>query len=267
MAEQQTPKLIGVLAEHQQYFGAMSKGDAQWVIQNTATAIALFVSAVKMRNKGKSIIGSLVRNIQQKSKNIWWTAVAHSEEYASALRMMKVDIDTLKNKRMVIKVTTTIGVVYLVPEHTCGSPYGGDWQMILQARLEYGEQTQIGGGTTSVHILEDEMFAEVMQAIVENKTEIVSERWRFNQPVAKPATPPSSGNNDLTVVSEVIRDWRNGAGVGVVVPTILGMLEQLMRAYQNDFSADKAMEALGDLSKTAMQIRENISKAKSVAQS
>lgn len=51
MSEQQNQisKLAGVLTEHQRYFGEMSSNDRQWVIQNTVSAIAIFVEAVKNR--------------------------------------------------------------------------------------------------------------------------------------------------------------------------------------------------------------------------
>lgn len=49
MSEQQVAKLAGALVEHQKHFGAMSKDDRQWAIQNTETAIGLFADAVKNR--------------------------------------------------------------------------------------------------------------------------------------------------------------------------------------------------------------------------
>lgn len=51
MSEQQNQisKLAGVLTEHQRYFGEMPSNDRQWVIQNTVSAIVLFVEAVKNR--------------------------------------------------------------------------------------------------------------------------------------------------------------------------------------------------------------------------
>ncbi len=48
--EQQIPQLAGELVKHQRHFNSLSVEDAQWAIQNTVTAIDLFVSAVKNRN-------------------------------------------------------------------------------------------------------------------------------------------------------------------------------------------------------------------------
>jgi hypothetical protein len=49
--EQQIPKLAGAIVEHQSDFAALSTEDAQWVITETKSAIALFVEAVKNRAK------------------------------------------------------------------------------------------------------------------------------------------------------------------------------------------------------------------------
>ncbi|MDB5187939.1 MAG: hypothetical protein JWO50_459 [Candidatus Kaiserbacteria bacterium] len=53
MTEQQIPQLAGALVTHQRHFGALSTHDAQWAIQNTATAIALWVNAI--RNRGNVV--------------------------------------------------------------------------------------------------------------------------------------------------------------------------------------------------------------------
>ena len=52
MSEQQISKLAGALVEHQRRFAALPTADAQWVIENTAAAIALFVAAVANRANG-----------------------------------------------------------------------------------------------------------------------------------------------------------------------------------------------------------------------
>lgn len=45
--EQQIPKLVAALVEHQRYFQTLSTDNAQWVIQHTADAIRLFIDAVE----------------------------------------------------------------------------------------------------------------------------------------------------------------------------------------------------------------------------
>lgn len=50
MTEQQIPKLVGQIVEHQHCFSVLSIEDAQWAIQNTESAISLFVQAIKNRN-------------------------------------------------------------------------------------------------------------------------------------------------------------------------------------------------------------------------
>lgn len=52
MTEQQVPKFAAAFVEYQRRFLELSTDDAQWVIQNTEDAIALFVSAVKNRAGG-----------------------------------------------------------------------------------------------------------------------------------------------------------------------------------------------------------------------
>lgn len=49
MTEQQIPVLTAKLVEHQSAFNVLSTGDAQWVIQNTKQAIAVFIEAIKNR--------------------------------------------------------------------------------------------------------------------------------------------------------------------------------------------------------------------------
>lgn len=49
MTEQQIPKLVAALVEHQKYFGQLSTRDAQWAIEETEEAISLFCHAVKDR--------------------------------------------------------------------------------------------------------------------------------------------------------------------------------------------------------------------------
>lgn len=51
MTEQQIPKLVALLVEHQNAFSQITVEDGQWVIQNTVEAIELFVVAVASRAK------------------------------------------------------------------------------------------------------------------------------------------------------------------------------------------------------------------------
>lgn len=51
MTEQQIPKLVGALVEHQSAFSILPTEDGQWVIQNTRAAIGLFADAIRHRPK------------------------------------------------------------------------------------------------------------------------------------------------------------------------------------------------------------------------
>lgn len=68
MTEQQMPKFMGVLVEHQRaFFSDFGDEDAQWVIQNTKAAIAVFAQAVKSR--GVKAIGE-IKNVLANLKKI-----------------------------------------------------------------------------------------------------------------------------------------------------------------------------------------------------
>jgi len=51
MTEQQIPKLVAALVEHQSAFAPLPTDDAQWVIQNTKKAIEICIKAIKNRPK------------------------------------------------------------------------------------------------------------------------------------------------------------------------------------------------------------------------
>ena len=54
MTEQQIPKLVGALVEHQVAFASLGTEDAQWAIQNTVEAINLCVTAIQNRETGEA---------------------------------------------------------------------------------------------------------------------------------------------------------------------------------------------------------------------
>jgi hypothetical protein len=51
MTEQQIPKLVGSIVEHQTHFSPLPTDDAQWVIKNTKAAIEIFVLALNGQAK------------------------------------------------------------------------------------------------------------------------------------------------------------------------------------------------------------------------
>lgn len=63
MTKQQIPKLASALVEHQECFGDLSTDESQWVIMNTAAAIAVCVSAVKVAFAKVNQILDLVSSI------------------------------------------------------------------------------------------------------------------------------------------------------------------------------------------------------------
>ncbi|HEY4515989.1 MAG TPA: hypothetical protein VJH67_02255 [Candidatus Paceibacterota bacterium] len=73
MTEQQTPKLMGVLVEHQDAFSPLPIEDAQWVIRNPKEAISLFLIAVKNRVREAA---TTIKNILSPVKKITIAATA-----------------------------------------------------------------------------------------------------------------------------------------------------------------------------------------------
>ena len=65
MTEQQIPKLVASLVEHQNAFSQISTENGQWAIQNTAEAIKLFVVAVANRAKqaAEKIVEKLLESV------------------------------------------------------------------------------------------------------------------------------------------------------------------------------------------------------------
>ncbi|MFA6304478.1 MAG: hypothetical protein WCV73_01445 [Patescibacteria group bacterium] len=56
MTEQQIPKFLGVIIEHQAEFKEWSTNDAQWAIQNAREAIALWTQAIANRTAGQVVV-------------------------------------------------------------------------------------------------------------------------------------------------------------------------------------------------------------------
>lgn len=56
MDEKQRNKLMGIMVEHQGLLKGLSTSDGQWAIQNPKQAIALYVEAIKNRNKYMSVV-------------------------------------------------------------------------------------------------------------------------------------------------------------------------------------------------------------------
>ena len=63
MTEQQVPKLVASLVEHQNAFVALPTEDAQWVIQNTVAAIGLFITALK--NRGGQVAEEVMQVVKR----------------------------------------------------------------------------------------------------------------------------------------------------------------------------------------------------------
>lgn len=88
MAEQQNSKLAGVLVEHQRHFSALSTEDAQWTIQNTVDAIAIFCDAVK--NRAMKVTEKLLESVAS-------FKVPGAKEFVAKKRFV---VDTSENARV-----------------------------------------------------------------------------------------------------------------------------------------------------------------------
>lgn len=63
--EQQTSKLVASLVEHQSEFRELPNDDAQWVIQNTKAAVALFIKAIKDRQPILTLLGAIKVRLEE----------------------------------------------------------------------------------------------------------------------------------------------------------------------------------------------------------
>ena len=88
MTEDQIPKMVARMVEHQRSFTSLSNGEAQWVIQKPKEAIALCIGAIKNH---RSIGDSFFRHISDR-ETLTLDPVDGSEVLADALDVF-VDID------------------------------------------------------------------------------------------------------------------------------------------------------------------------------
>lgn len=63
---------------------------------------------------------------------------------------------------------------------------------------------------------------------------------------------------DKEVILEVQDEWKCGAGSGIIIPAILGVLEKLILAYGDKVTVEGACNALRELSDNALAIREDL---------
>ncbi|HEY4516301.1 MAG TPA: hypothetical protein VJH67_03900 [Candidatus Paceibacterota bacterium] len=63
---------------------------------------------------------------------------------------------------------------------------------------------------------------------------------------------------DQKILKNVITEWRTGAGAGIVTPSILSVLENLMAVHQEKVTVDGACDALDSLSRVALKIKETL---------
>ena len=66
---------------------------------------------------------------------------------------------------------------------------------------------------------------------------------------------------DIEIFNSVYKEWASGSGASVSVATVLTMLSQILQRYGEDFSTQKACDALQKLSDDALAIKEDLEKA------
>ncbi|MGD0090125.1 MAG: hypothetical protein ABSE73_09410 [Planctomycetota bacterium] len=91
MIEQEIPRLAGRIVEHQKELQGLSSEDAQWVMQHTAEALALFVIAIS--NRGKKTALSILRLISA-GKKILIPPTSGKEQLATATDVFTAGIDS-----------------------------------------------------------------------------------------------------------------------------------------------------------------------------
>ena len=111
-------------------------------------------------------IGDQVRFAKGKTIQAWHYVSEASKLYSRALGMTSADIESLEDLGGFISVTLAPDKeVQLIPKSTCGCPYGGTWEYLLQPRIENGELPHFGGGTTYIAALPPEINDEIIAAI------------------------------------------------------------------------------------------------------
>lgn len=139
-------------------------------------------------------IGDQIRFAEKKTIQAWHYVKDASSQYCQALNMSSNDIETLEdlngyvsvllfNKQTIQQLPENIGgniesdnqtvvlesysftEVRLIPKNTCGAPYGGGWEHLLQPRLPNGELPGFGGGTSYIAGLPPEINNEIIKAI------------------------------------------------------------------------------------------------------
>jgi hypothetical protein len=130
MNEKQSDKLMGILTEHRAEFLGLSTEDAQWAIQSPKEAIALFVEAIKTRNKTMStILETKYLKLISADENLILDACDGSEIIAGSDDMFEagIDSDFVKwgaNEQGVATVETPVEVHELVKNATLAQMFG-----------------------------------------------------------------------------------------------------------------------------------------------
>ena len=118
-------------------------------------------------------IGDQIRSAKDTTIQVWEYAKHASVDYCKALNMRLSDIASLEDLDRYVSVILSNGVeIMLVPKNTCGCPYGGSWEHLLQPRISNGELPNTGGGTTYIAILPPEVNQEIIKAIQTGNVEV-----------------------------------------------------------------------------------------------
>lgn len=111
-------------------------------------------------------IGDMIRSAKNTTVQAWQYVKMASEMYRKALDMSSRDIESLEDLEGYVEVSLNNGqIVQLIPKNTCGCPYGGSWECLLQPRIPNGNLPNFGGGTTYITALPLEINDEIVKAI------------------------------------------------------------------------------------------------------
>jgi hypothetical protein len=131
-----------------------------------------------------SSIGFNVRLLKQKSIEAWQYVKHASRSYCRALDMDVRDIEALEDLDRYISIFVTFFrnekrqecEIKLIPKNTCGCPYEGDWEYLLQPRVEGIELPHYGGGTTYIAALPPEINQLILKSVKEGRAAIKNGR-------------------------------------------------------------------------------------------
>jgi len=198
MTEQQIPKLVAGLVEHQKSFGGLSTEDAQWVIRNTHEAINLFVAAVG--NRVKPVVARVIKRKLEVWKTISIGGIPKDELSRQVNRIIPMGDQTqLMVRKPDFPVSPTrseVDLVILTPEELGFTRVISSEEILSSDLCDSWSRDNLDGQV--IHLCEAEVAPQLFLLL--NTDERECEFWVAHEPL--PPVPPSITNCILGINKE-----------------------------------------------------------------